>query len=113
MKISITIGIEEIAAALKEAQKAAALASTADDGGTCNLDSVIIDFKGWRQKKIDELIAKSGIGIGDALSGWHKGFRFIRFEVMGQGNNRTRTVKAAKRKLNELGVDASIYYQMD
>ena len=108
-----TLSIEQIATALKEAQKAANEASLPEDGGTCNSDTVIIDFKGWRQKKIDQLMAASGISISDSLSGWHKGYRFISFDISGQGNNRCRMVEAAKRKLKDLGIPASVYYQMD
>lgn len=100
--------------AIKEATMAAASASALEDGGTCNLDSVVIDFTGWRQTAIHTLAQKAGVTIGDKLSGWMwKGCCFVNIPTNGQGNNNTRMVEAAVRKLKELGLPASTYYQMD
>lgn len=106
--------IQIYADAIKAAQIAANEANQPEDGGTCNMDSVVIDFTGWRDTAIQQVAALSGISIGDKLSSWMwKGSCFINFNVNGQGNNRSRMVEAAHRKLKELEIPASVYYQMD
>jgi uncharacterized protein YqgV (UPF0045/DUF77 family) len=106
--------IDTWANAIKEAVKAADSASVIEDGGTCNLDSVVIDFTGWRQTAIRTVAEKAGVEIGDKLSSWMwKGSCFVNIPTNGQGNNNTRMVEAAVKKLKELGLPASTYYQMD
>lgn len=106
--------IDTWANAIKEATAAAAGASANEDGGTCNLDSIVIDFTGWRQTSIQALAEKTGVTISDKLSGWMwKGSCFVNIPTNGQGNNNTRMVEAAVKKLKELGLPASTYYQMD
>jgi hypothetical protein len=107
--------IARYANAIKEADQAAIRAhiDNQEDGGTCNLDTVLIDFTGWKQADIDKLIAQSGIRIGDRMNGWHKGSRFVWTSVHGQGNGRSRMVQAAANKLKELDIPASVWYQMD
>lgn len=106
--------IDTWAAAIKEAITAATNASKNEDGGTCNLDSVIIDFTGWRKTAIRALAEKAGVEIGEKLSGWAwKGCCFVNIPTTGQGSNNTRMVEAAVKKLKEMGLPASTYYQMD
>jgi hypothetical protein len=119
----------QIAAALCEAQIAAYNADTEAiekagtddhiviDGGTCNLDSVIINLKGWQQKKVDQINAVwvNNPMVGDKLSGWHKGYRWVNFTTYGQAERRTRMVEAARKSLKAsgLGEIVSVYYAMD
>jgi hypothetical protein len=84
-----------------------------EDGGTCNLDTVIINFTGWKQSDISTLASLSGIQIGDKMNGWHKGYRFVWTSIHGQGNGRSRMVEAAASRLKELEIPASVWYQMD
>jgi hypothetical protein len=107
--------ISRYASAIKEADWAATQAHIAnqEDGGTCNLDTVLIDFTGWKQTDIDKLVYQSGIRIGNRMSGWHKGSRFVWTSIHGQGNGRSRMVEAAANKLKELDIPASVWYQMD
>lgn len=106
--------IDTWANAIKEAVVAASGASGKEDGGTCNMDAVVIDFTGWRQTAIHAVAEKSGVHIGEKLSGWMwKGSRFVDIPTNGQGNNNTRMVEAAVKKLKEMGLPASAYYQMD
>lgn len=99
--------------AINEAQKAAANIANVQDGGSANLDTVTIDFTGWRKSSINKLAAKAGIQIGDKLSGLWKGSCFVHFEVTGQGDRRYEEVQAAWKKLQEMGVPASVFYQLD
>jgi hypothetical protein len=106
--------IDTWANAIKEATVAAASVSAKEDGGTCNLDSVVVDFTGWRQTAIRTVAEKAGVEISDKLTGWMwKGSCFVSIPTNGQGNNNTRMVEAAVKKLKELGLPASTYYQMD
>jgi len=114
MNNTITQKIEQYAAAIKAAQLAANAVDKSEDGGTCNTDTVVIDFSGWRYNAINKVAQLSGISIGDKLSSWMwKGCCFIHFNTKGQGNNNTRMVEAANKKLKEFGIPSSIYYQMD
>ena len=101
------------AEAIKKAAEACKAADTNDDGGTCNLDSVVIDFKGWRETAIEELSRLTGIRIGYKLSGIWNNTRFVSFPANGQGNNRTRMVQAAYNSLKNDGLPAFMYYAMD
>ncbi|MBC9913161.1 hypothetical protein [Chitinophaga varians] len=105
--------IEQYIKAIKAAEEASLSANKNEDGGTCNIDTVIINFKGWRQANIDQVIKSSGINISSPLSGLYKGYRFVNFSANGQGNNRSRMVIAAKRKLVEMDIPATVYHQMD
>lgn len=105
--------IELYAKAIKEASIAAELAFNPDDGGTCNLDSVVIDFSGWNRKSIAKVSELSGVEISEKLTSLYKGFCFVSIPLHGQANTRTRMAEAANRKLRELGIPSSIYYHMD
>ena len=102
--------------AIIKANKAAIEASKPeDDWGTCNLDSVVIDFTGWRSTAIEKLSEDTGVRISYKLSSWMwKGCCFISFPADGMANNRTRMVEAAYKSLKEFGIEeARMYYQMD
>lgn len=105
--------IEEYAKAIKEAEQAALNASTKEDGGTCNLDTVTIDFKGWRQVDINKVSELSGIRIGDKLGGFHGGCRFVWFTTYGQANERTRMAEAAAKCLRAKEIPVYMWYCAD
>lgn len=106
--------IAHYAVAIKQAAKEALTEADAEDGGTCNLDHLVIDFKGWREKDIQEVARLSGIDIGDKYSyGIYKGCSSISIPINGQANRRTRMVEAAKRYLKEQGIEAYVVYMMD
>ncbi len=105
---------EQIAAALKEAATAATNARTDDDGGTCNFDAAVLNCKGWRQDKIDQINSLCGGLISDKLSSkYWKNYRRLKLPSDGQAVCRTRMAEAGANKLKELGINASVYYQMD
>lgn len=84
------------------------------DKGSCNLDTVIVDFTGWRQKDIESLSLITGLNVGDKMTGWSKGYRFVFFKTSGQAYANTFLVESACKKLKELGVSsASVWYQLD
>lgn len=111
---------EAFTQALEMARKAATAADPGpgleNDGGTCNLDSVVVRFpRGTRHDKIRKLL---GDDQASALTGWpFKGFWFIHVGALGQANRRSKMTEAAyhylKGRSEELGVDVSMYCQMD
>lgn len=99
--------------ALAKANEAAQDVAHVDDGGTCNFDSVVIRLPRWREKDIHQVLEDTGFDIGDQLSGWFSGYRFVWFPYEGQANRRTMMAEAAKKSLQEDGYDVCMYYQMD
>lgn len=105
--------LELMSAAIKQAQLYAnSFKDTIDSGGS-NLDTVVYDFTGWRQATINDLQTKSRVRIGNKMSGFNAGNRFVFFDVCGQATQRTKMVEAAKAKLCELGYECAVWYQMD
>jgi len=105
--------IESFVNAFHAAQVESSKFSDTEDKGSCNLDTVIVNFSGWRQLDIKRLESMSGFNIGEKMTGIYKGYRFVFFEVPGQAYRRTIMVEAAKKKLQELDIDCSVWYQMD
>lgn len=90
------------------------VAEKSDDGGTANLDSVFLRIPRVREEKVIEAIRQAGLYCSGKRQ-WSfmgKGY-FINPTVSGQGNRRTKAVEVMKNKLDELGWDVSIFYQMD
>lgn len=107
------LSIEKLASAIQEAQLYANSFLETPDNGSCNLDTVIIDLKGWRKNSVDKLQQLSGISIGDKLTGIYSGYRFLFFDTPGQAGLRNKMMEAAKKRLCELGFDCSMWYHMD
>jgi hypothetical protein len=99
-------------------REAAAAALAADpgpdaDGGTCNFDAPAIRLPGIREKFLSECAAEAGISV-DPFE-WFGGKRWfwVRVPLRGQADRRSRMAEAACHRLKELGVNATMYYQMD
>lgn len=105
--------VQKLVEALKRTNEAALAEANTNDSGTCNFDTPLICLKGWKSSDIKEASESAGIEIGEQLSGWHKGYRFVSVKLYGQANRRTLMAEAAKRSLVADGYDASMYYQMD
>ena len=101
--------------ALIKAQESASKIGTLypEDGGTCNLDSVLIKLQGWKLADIEQASFYGEVPISDKLTGIYRGYRFVMFTLYGQANRRTRMVEAAKKSLEASGYDVTIYWQMD
>lgn len=96
--------------ALKDCQDYLLKLETIPDGGTCNLDSNVIDFTGWKIKDIRRLSSESGVSFSE----WEKGSRFINFRgIRGMANLRNYLVESADKHLKMNGVECCIFYQMD
>lgn len=111
------IDIKKYAEAIKKAQISANEADKGsdliNDGGTCNFDSVMIDFKGIRETTIQKIAKMSGIQISGKYSGWWRGCCYISFNLNGQAANRTRMAEAAYKSLKADGIPVRMYYQAD
>jgi hypothetical protein len=105
--------VNKLIETIKRANKAALLIDNEEDGGTCNFDTAIIKLDRWREEEIQQVSKETGIRIGERLSGWHKGFRFVFTEMYGQANRRTRMAEAAYKSLEKDGFEVSMYYQAD
>lgn len=111
---------EAFSRALEMARKAAIESDPGpgfeNDGGTCNLDSVVVKFpRGTRHDAIRKLL---GDEQAIALSGWpFKGFWFICVGAKGQANRRSKMTEAAyhylKGRAEDLGIEVCMYCQMD
>lgn len=93
--------------------KACELFGEAEDGGTCNLDSVLINVSGIHQKTIDDFNRTTLIIINHRLSGIWKGYAYVGFSLYGQGNRRTKMMESIYQHLKNLGYPVASYYQMD
>lgn len=95
---------------LKRAREIARLAASAvDDGGTCNMDSVIIPTGRShplkrRSPELDEIFGGERF---DAR--WTRGYMLV--YAYGQGNKRLAAAEAAAKALNAW--NAHVWYQMD
>lgn len=106
---------ERLSVALKGARKEAERWIATEDGGTCNFDSPVLDYKAahMNRKKAEEVIKAAGFRsytwewygktIGLVLCGF----------TAGQGNRHTAMAEAACEYLKVAGVPAMMYYQMD
>ncbi|MFJ2526261.1 hypothetical protein ACIOWB_24355 [Pseudomonas capeferrum] len=90
-----------------EAGKAAAEACT-NDGGSANLDRVVIPVPGLRASLLPDLPGELW-----KRSGWHQQGIHLDTPWPGQGNQHSAGVQAMHASLKAQGVDCYVYYQVD
>ncbi|WP_313740522.1 hypothetical protein [Pseudomonas sp.] len=90
-----------------EAGKAAA-AACADDGGSANLDRVVIRVPGLRMSQLPGLPGRLHRKTRYHPQGVH-----LDTPWPGQGNQHSAGVRAMHQSLKDQGVDCYIYYQID
>lgn len=106
-----TLDISALAAVVNDAhQLACSLALlNPDDGGTCNMDGVLLRFT--RKPSPKKLVA-----LDVALDGWWssslRGY-VINPKVGGQANRRTRACRTIAAELVSAGFPAGVFYVMD
>lgn len=98
---------------LIEANKIA-VAETRDskDGGTCNLDRVVLRVPRINELKVISAIKAAGLYCR-SKSEWLGPCYMFNPTVGGQGDQRTKAVEVMKRELVASGWDVMIFYQMD
>lgn len=97
----------ELAARIREARASGQAAADAcpNDGGSANLDHVVLTGLG---RVREATLRKFGIDAYRSRSGFHLSESFG-----GQGNRRYVGVQAMYKSLREAGVPCFIYYQVD
>lgn len=85
--------------------------TVADDGGTCNFDTVALF--GRKTKAVEQVFADLGIRASRMTSGIWKGSWLLSLGYKGQANLRTKGVHAARNVLKAHGLNVSCFYQMD
>jgi len=86
----------------------AAAAACAEDGGSANLDRVVIPAPGIRAD------AEHGLpGYIQKRHGYHQQGLHLAAPWPGQGNQHAAGVQAMHKSLKDQGVDCYVYYQID
>lgn len=102
----MTVNLTELAAKVQRATAAGhAAAATVDDGGTCNMDHVVIYLPRVREAAVK--------AAGINASKWAAGEFHLVDSFGGQANKRSAGVEAMAKALKAEGVECFIYYQMD
>lgn len=83
-------------------------AAASDDGGTCNLDTLVVSIPHARAASVQK--AALAAGALYASRGQYAGQFHIGIAAVGQANSRTRAVQAAKRALAAAGWQAHVHY---
>ncbi|TCL40021.1 hypothetical protein EV210_101221 [Anaerospora hongkongensis] len=97
---------------LDKARLAAIDAMPGDDGGSCNLDTLVLRVPKGREKLVLKAIKAAGLHCR-GKSDWLGPCYFVSGPTGGQGNGRTRTVTAMEKSLKGNGWDASVFYKVD
>lgn len=84
-----------------------------DDDGTCNCDTCCIKLNRWTNEELSEAKNATGVRIGDKLSGFFNGYRFLSFSVQGQAGRRTIAAESAYKTLKQMGYDVYMWYNID
>lgn len=101
---------DKLIRALRRATVASIEHAEDDDGGTCNFDAPVLDYKSFGMTKdAAEQAIKS---LGFACREWEGCLVIVCF-LSGQGNRRTQMAEAFCRSMNSDGVPSGMYYQMD
>jgi hypothetical protein len=107
------IPLAQIIDAINQAEAAAIAADPNEDGGTCCLDTPLIKLDRYTEDDIQAVTDATGIRIGDKMSGFWRGYRFLWTKTHGQAERRSQMAEAAYRKLNELGIPCHFWQQCD
>ena len=88
------------------------VAANVEDGGTCNMDAVALDLRGWRRDKVEQAAKAAGVGCFVWNLYGHKRYVFT-VRSGGQANRRTAAAEAMREALRLSGYDTGMYYQID
>lgn len=109
---NMAIDYEGLTRDLIRAKEAAEKAVTGEDGGTCNLDCLTLQLKGYREKKVIEAVKAAGLYTRGKREWLGKRY-FIQPPKAAQGNDRVRQVNAMYEVMNDLEYDCLMFEQMD
>lgn len=95
-------------------EAAAEAARASGDGGTCNMDTLMITFPRGRAAAVEAAVKAAG---GSYASSWsfHYGAGAFSIDVPhgGQAQSRTAAVEAARKSLKDRGWEAWVRYVID
>ncbi len=101
---------DKLIRALRRATVASIEHAEDDDGGTCNFDAPVLDYKSYGMTKdAAEQAIKS---LGFTCREWEGSLVIVCF-LSGQGNRRTQMAEAFYRSMSNDGIPSGMYYQMD
>lgn len=106
---------EALKKAIEKAKICSVQAWQADDGGTSNFDSPVIDYRamGMSKKKAIETIRQTGLDCSEWVIGGRIMGLILDGMTAGQGYRRTAMAKAFSQSLTADGIAAGMYYQCD
>lgn len=82
------------------------------DSGTCNLDSVSVYLRNWKEAEIREAARMAGIGTEPAVHNGVKTWLFFP-KTGGMAAKRTANAEAMQNELRRRGYLATVHYQID
>lgn len=97
---------KDLKSALSKSLKAA---SKSNDGGTCNLDSVMLNLPRWNQKKVGQAAKSAGMNCRKQRTGQY----IFPIPCNYQGNARTIAARSMMAILDSIGYESDIFYQID
>lgn len=101
---------EDLKAARDEGFKAA---ESVSDGGSCNLDNVVIRLPRARRDRVDRAAREAGMSSSHQSSpAWARGFA-IHAPRLGMGGKNTAQAEAMAAALKSRGWDAHVFYLTD
>lgn len=100
---------DNLVAALKKANEDAQQA-ICEDEGTCNLDTLALDYRNMKIQKEQVIAAIERAGF---FCSEYKNFLFIYFPMQGCASCRTAMVEAFRDSLRNSGFFCWVYYRID
>lgn len=97
---------------LKKAAQAAREMDFADNGGTCNLDSLKLSLPRFCEKDTLRAIEAAELR-GRKTSQFGRTVYLVSTPISAQGNARTQQAEKMRDVMKEAGYDAGVWYQMD
>lgn len=97
---------------LKEAAKAAKAFWNYDDGGTSNMDCMMMELPRYEEIRVKAAAKQAGLTAFAGRLSKHKCYRFS-VPCGGQGYRRTKQAEAMANIMNSRGYDACVWYQID
>ena len=97
---------------LKAAAEAAGAFADHDDGGTSNLDCLMLSFPRYEEIKIKAAAKRAGLTVSAGRCMKQKIYRIMPPHG-GQGYRRTKQAEAMAEVMRSRGYEASVWYQMD
>jgi len=103
----------KIAGAIQKAVEAAQVHVNDDDGGTCNFDAAYLRVPRMTEQQAKEIERLSGTNVYIMQSEWFGRILMITGGLSGQGMRRTRMAETMTKSLQESGLEANTWFQMD